>query len=97
MPTGAHPKLEEALPHLQDTGCIYLDYNATTPIWPQVSFHNSEVNSEFASPGQGATLLVAATGGGGDDTLPQRIRQPQQHARIWSASRSPVLLRLCHA
>jgi hypothetical protein len=26
--------LGEPLPHLKD--CIYLDYNATTPIWPQV-------------------------------------------------------------
>lgn len=25
------------LPALQQKGCIYLDYNATTPIWPEVS------------------------------------------------------------
>ncbi len=28
--------LGQALPHLARTGCIYLDYNATTPIFPEV-------------------------------------------------------------
>lgn len=28
--------LGQALPHLTRTGCIYLDYNATTPIFPEV-------------------------------------------------------------
>ena len=33
---GALPRLGEALPHIRDSGCIYLDYNATTPIFPEV-------------------------------------------------------------
>lgn len=28
--------LGTALPHMQKEGCIYLDYNATTPIFPEV-------------------------------------------------------------
>ena len=24
------------LPHLESTGCCYMDYNATTPIFPEV-------------------------------------------------------------
>lgn len=34
---GTAPQLGEPLPHLKQTGCIYLDYNATTPIFPQVA------------------------------------------------------------
>ena len=37
------PQLGEALPHLEQAGCIYLDYNATTPIFPEAS------NSQFAA------------------------------------------------
>lgn len=28
--------LAAAIPHLQDEGCVYMDYNATTPIFPEV-------------------------------------------------------------
>jgi len=28
--------LADAIPHLQDEGCVYMDYNATTPIFPEV-------------------------------------------------------------
>jgi selenocysteine lyase/cysteine desulfurase len=35
--TAALPGLGEALPHLEQAGCIYLDYNATTPIFPEAS------------------------------------------------------------
>lgn len=31
------PPVGTPLPHLQEAGCIYLDYNATTPIFPEVS------------------------------------------------------------
>ena len=41
---GSLPRLGEALPHLEQAGCIYLDYNATTPIFPEVS------NQQFAAP-----------------------------------------------
>ena len=26
-----------AIPHMRDEGCVYMDYNATTPIYPEVS------------------------------------------------------------
>lgn len=28
--------LGTALPHMQEEGCIYLDYNATSPMFPEV-------------------------------------------------------------
>ena len=28
--------LADAIPHLQDEGCVYMDYNATTPIFLEV-------------------------------------------------------------
>lgn len=30
------PRLGELLPYCEQTGCIYLDYNATSPIFPEV-------------------------------------------------------------
>ena len=32
--------LADAVPHLQDEGCVYMDYNATTPIFPEVRKEN---------------------------------------------------------
>lgn len=31
------PRLGEPLPYCEQSGCIYLDYNATSPIFPEVS------------------------------------------------------------
>ena len=31
----------QPLQYLQQQGCVYLDYNATTPIFPEVIFRNA--------------------------------------------------------
>lgn len=48
--------LGQALPHLARTGCIYLDYNATTPIFPEVSAAMAPFLFEhFGNPSSGHT------------------------------------------
>ncbi|GLC33157.1 hypothetical protein PLESTB_000364400 [Pleodorina starrii] len=45
-----------ALPHLTRTGCIYLDYNATTPIFPEVAAEMAPFLFEhFGNPSSGHT------------------------------------------
>ena len=36
-PSAMAPGIGRALPHLTETGCLYLDYNATTPVFPEVA------------------------------------------------------------
>ncbi|GIL75868.1 hypothetical protein Vretimale_5575 [Volvox reticuliferus] len=44
------------LPHLKRTGCIYLDYNATTPIFPEVAAEMAPFLFEhFGNPSSGHT------------------------------------------
>lgn len=48
------PGLGEALPHLAEAGCLYLDYNATTPVWPQAS--STALNAHWMRPACEAVL-----------------------------------------
>ena len=45
------PGIGQALPHLTSTGCLYLDYNATTPIFPEVSEQWAEFEFECVHHG----------------------------------------------
>ncbi|KAG2493247.1 hypothetical protein HYH03_008385 [Edaphochlamys debaryana] len=48
--------LGEALPHLTRSGCLYLDYNATTPILPEVANEMAPFLFEhFGNPSSGHT------------------------------------------
>ena len=54
MAAQQHPGIGQALPHLTSTGCLYLDYNATTPIFPEVSEEILPfVTTAFGNPSSG--------------------------------------------
>lgn len=40
----------DPLPHCQDTGCVYLDYNGTTPIFPEVVEAMQPFLEQFGNP-----------------------------------------------
>lgn len=46
----AIPKLGQPLESIASTGIVYLDYNATTPIWPQVVTAMQPYLEEFGNP-----------------------------------------------
>jgi cysteine desulfurase len=65
----ALPGLGEPLPHIEASGCVYLDYNATTPIFPEVAeemrpfltaFGNPSSSHAFGRPCRAAVELARA-------------------------------------
>ncbi len=48
--TAAMPGLGEPLPYIEASGCIYLDYNATTPIFPEVADEMRPFLTSFGNP-----------------------------------------------
>ncbi|EFN56195.1 hypothetical protein CHLNCDRAFT_144931 [Chlorella variabilis] len=44
------PRLGEPLPHIQASGCVYLDYNATTPIFPEAADEMRPFLTAFGNP-----------------------------------------------
>lgn len=40
----------ELIPYTQDTGCVYLDYNGTTPIYPEVVVAMHPFLEHFGNP-----------------------------------------------
>ena len=49
-PATARPGLGEPLPFVRERGAIYLDYNATTPIWPEVADEMAPFLQSFGNP-----------------------------------------------
>ena len=47
------PGLGEALPCVQQTGCCYLEYNGTTPIFPEVAREMQPFLSSVGNPSSG--------------------------------------------
>lgn len=48
--SSAMPRLGEPLPHIQASGCVYLDYNATTPIFPEAADEMRPFLTAFGNP-----------------------------------------------
>ncbi|PNW80545.1 hypothetical protein CHLRE_07g322000v5 [Chlamydomonas reinhardtii] len=81
--------LGQALPHLTRTGCIYLDYNATTPIFPEVANEMAPfVFEHFGNPSSGHVYGRACKSA--LDTARQRVA-----ALIAAASPSEVHFTSC--